>query len=220
MDILPICELWFSNDAAEWNAALHRYWDAASVSRNVALEQSMERLDRERIRQMSPDEWFEFLHDEYFRWKYTAANRYATTTSFLRRKGGTQVGRQELHQIRANILDINPANIRAAIDITKLPGLGTAGVSGLLSLLYPEAFGTVDQFVVKALREVLNLQEASAIARMNPEGLTSRDGEILIKIMRRQSVVLTHSLGALWRPRDVDKVLWTYGRGPSNTKIG
>lgn len=208
----PIHELWFSHDAAEWNAALLRYW-ALVQPRNVALEQAMERLDRERIRQMSPDEWFAFLHAEYFRWKYTAANRYATTTSVLRRKGGTQAGRQALHRIRAQILDLSPANIRASIDIaSQVPGLGTAGASGLLALLYPEAFGTVDQFAVKALREVPDLPEASAITRMNPEGLTSRDGEVLIEIMRRHAVVLTHALGAPWRPRDVDKVLWTYGR--------
>ena len=216
MRIPPIHELWFCYEAVVWNAALQRYW-ALIQPRNVALEQAMERLDRERIRLMSPDEWFAFLHDEYFRWKYTAPNRYATTTSFLRRKGETQAGRQELHQIRAKILDINPANIRASIDIAKLPGLGTAGVSGLLALLYPEAFGTVDQFVVKALREVPDLPEASAIARMKPEGLTSRDGEVLIDIMRRHAVVLTDALGTQWRPRDVDKVLWTYGRkGASN----
>jgi hypothetical protein len=27
--------------------------------------------------------WYEFLANEYFRWKYTAANRYATTTKQL-----------------------------------------------------------------------------------------------------------------------------------------
>ncbi len=56
------------------------------------------------------------------------------------------------------------------------------------------------------------LPEKAAIAKMNPESLTSRDGEILIQIMRRHAVSLTDALGTPWRPRDVDKVLWTYGR--------
>ena len=86
---------------------------------------------------------------------------------------------------------------------------GTAGASGLLALLYPEAFGTVDQFIVKALREIPDLPEAAAIARMKPEGLKPRDGEVLVQIMRRYAKVLTNSLGKTWRPRDVDKVLWT-----------
>jgi hypothetical protein len=212
MRIPPIHELWFSHDTAEWNGALHRYW-ALVQPQNVALEQAMERLDRERIRQMSPDEWFTFLHDEYFRWKYTARNRYATTTSVLQRKGGSPLGRQDLNRIKAQILALDSASIRVAIDLaSQIPGLGTAGASGLLALLYPDGFGTVDQFVVKALREIPELPEASVVARMNPEGLTSRDGENLINIMRRQATVLTQSLGTKWRPRDLDKVLWTYGR--------
>ncbi len=39
----------------------------------------------------------------------------------------------------------------------KTPGLGFAGASGLLALLYPQKFGTVDQFVVKTLRNVPTL---------------------------------------------------------------
>lgn len=211
MHILPVHKLWFSRNAGDWKAALDRYW-ALIQPRNLTLEQAMEHLDRERIRQLSPDEWFAFLHNDYYRWKYTAANRYATTTSKLKQKAATQAGRQELHQIKVKILEINPAHIRASIVTAKLPGLGTAGVSGLLALLYPDSFGTVDQFVVKALREVPDLPEAAAITRMKPEGLTPKDGEILVGIMRRQAAVLTDELGTSWRPRDVDKVLWTYGR--------
>jgi hypothetical protein len=219
MRIPPIHELWFSRDASEWNAALKRYWDLIRCE-NVALEQEMERLNRERIRQMSPDEWFTFLHDEYFRWKYTAPNRYATTTFWLKRKGGTETGSHELHRIKVQILDINPENIRDSISVvSRVPGLGTAGASGLLALLYPEAFGTVDQFVVKALRKIPNLPERVAIDRIKPEGLNPRDGEVLVQIMRRHAKVLTNTLGKTWRPRDVDKVLWTYGRKKeSNTR--
>ena len=45
-----------------------------------------------------------------------------------------------------------------------------------------------------------------------PEKLTRRDAVILIKVMRRQAEVLTEALDVLWTPRDIDKVLWTYGR--------
>jgi hypothetical protein len=213
MRIPLIRELWFTRDVLEWDTALKRYWELIRCE-NILLEQDMERLDRERIRRMSPDEWFVFLRDKYFRWKYTAPNRYATTTSVLNRKGETDAGRQELYRLKSQILEINPGNIHDSIAlITKgRLGLGTAGASGLLALLYPETFGTVDQFVVKALREIPNLPESAAITRMKPEGLTPRDGEILIQILRRHAGVLTNALGKTWRPRDVDKVLWTYGR--------
>jgi hypothetical protein len=57
-----------------------------------------------------------------------------------------------------------------------------------------------------------HLSEAEAVAAMNPEGLTPRDGDILIRIMRRQTDSLTAAFGVAWSPRAVDKVLWTYGR--------
>ncbi len=209
---IPIHELWVSNDASQWNAALQRYWELVKPEK-VPIERAMERFDRQCIRQMSAEEWFSFLRDDYFRWKYTAPNRYATTTAALNRKCATQDGRNALDQIRGQILDLRPEQIRESLKIvSRIPGLGIAGASGLLAILYPEEFGTVDQFVVKALREVSSLPEASAINCMNPESLKLTDGEVLIEIMRRHANFLTKALSQIWRPRDVDKVLWTYGR--------
>jgi hypothetical protein len=207
-----IADLWYSRDPEQWGQALERYWTLIQP-RNLELERAIEPLDRDRIRGLTSDGWFDFLHDEYFRWKYTARNRYATTTATLRRKAASETDRTALDKIRKALLAIDPSNVRAAIEVaSQIPGLGTAGASGLLALLYPESFGTVDQFVVKALREVPNLPEADALATMNPEGLTAVDGEVLVKIMRRQGGVLADAFGALWTPRAVDKVLWTYGR--------
>jgi hypothetical protein len=54
----------------------------------------------------------------------------------------------------------------------EIHGLGTAGASGLLALMFPQRFGTVDQFVVKALKQVEGLPEAADIDRIKPEALT------------------------------------------------
>jgi hypothetical protein len=43
---------------------------------------------------------------------------------------------------------------------------------GLLALMYPGTFGTVDQFAVEALKQVRGLPEESAIARMDPKYLS------------------------------------------------
>jgi hypothetical protein len=212
LSIPSIADLWFSHDENDWRRAEERYWTLIQP-RNLDLERAIEPLDRDRIRSLTSDGWFDFLHNEYFRWKYTARNRYATTTATLRRKAASETDRAALDKIRKDVLAINPSDIRVAIEIaSQIPGLGTAGASGLLALLYPEYFGTVDQFAVKALREVPNLPEADALATMNPEGLTAVDGEVLVKIMRRQGGVLTDAFGTSWTPRAVDKVLWTYGR--------
>jgi hypothetical protein len=210
--VIPISELWYSRDATAWDAALERYW-AFVQPRNLELERAMEHLDHDRIRGLTCDGWYTFLHDEYFRWKYTAPTRYATTTALLKRRGSSPVEQAALLRVRDQLLALNPSHIVRNLAIAcKIPGLGTAGGSGLLSLLYPKSFGTVDQFVVKALRDVPSLPEAHAVARMKPEDLTARDAEVLIRIMRRQGEQLSEAFGVPWTPRAIDRVLWTYGR--------
>ena len=79
--------------------------------------------------------------------------------------------------------------------------------------MYPASFATVDQFVVKALREVGGLPEADDLARMRPEGLTTQDGVTLIGIVSRKAAENNRLFGtAVWTPCRIDQVLWTYGR--------
>ncbi|HEV2551717.1 MAG TPA: hypothetical protein VGU20_30690 [Stellaceae bacterium] len=125
--------------------------------------------------------------DEYFRWKYTAPDRYATTTAVLKRFVDEN-GLGHLDQLRSRLLTLDTTDVRSALKVAcEIPGLGTAGSSDLLALMYPRDFGTVDQFVVNALRQVDGLPEAQAITRMNPGGLTIRDGVILIDILHRKA---------------------------------
>lgn len=210
-----IDELWYSNDPQAWAAALAGYWDYVKPA-NLALERSLDRLDLERIRNLDARGWFDFLHDEYFRWKYTAPNRYATTTGNLglAKHAAEPGGLDALHDIKNQLLRLDPTQVRAGLMLTqKIGGLGVAGASGLLALLHPASFGTVDQFVVKALRCVVNLPEAEAVAAMRSEGLTPTDGVTLIGVMARQATENNRRFGtAEWTPRKIDQVLWTYGR--------
>ena len=92
-------------------------------------------------------------------------------------------------------------------------GLGTAGASGLIALMYPQKFGTVDQFAVKALWQVEGLPEAEALVRMNPDSLTISDGVLIIGVLRRKAGDLNRTFkSAIWTPRKLDMVLWTFGR--------
>jgi len=173
----------------------------------------MEELDQEGIRNLDADGWFNFLHDAYFRWKYTAPNRYASTTAILRRRCSDAPGRAMLHRIKQKLLTVERSQIAEANETAKqIPGLGTAGASGLLAVLYPTLFGTVDQFAVKALHAIPNLPDAELIAQMKPEDLTTLNAVVLVRIMRRQAKLLSDALGSPWTPRAVDKILWTYGR--------
>jgi hypothetical protein len=166
--------------------------------------------------------WLRFLRDEYFRWKYIAPNRYVTTTQAVERWVQREP-LQVLHAIKEQLLAVDQAGIHATLKVAlQIPGLGTAGASGLLALLYPASFGTVGQFVVKALREVLSLRQAGALLAMNPERLTVKDVVVLVTLMREQAAGLTRAFRTqAWTPRMVDKALWTYGgrKGRRRTEV-
>ena len=120
--------------------------------------------------------------------------------------------------IRDRVLGCENASIEDALHAAAgqcggFKGLGPAGASGLLAVLFPAKFGTVDQFVVHALRKVRRLPERDALKRMNAESLTVSDGVVLIEIMRRKAISLNELLKTSgWTPRKVDKVLWASER--------
>jgi hypothetical protein len=207
-----IAELWYSHESQMWDAALERYWEYVKPD-NLELERQMDALNLDRIQQMDAQEWYEFLKSEYFRWKYTASNRYTTTVGRLQQyvQDGT-LG--ELFQIKERLLSLNPMDIHQGLATAcEINGLGTAGASGLLALMYPQCFATVDQFVVKALWKVPDLPETADLSRMNPQALTLRDGVVLIGIMQRKATENNQQFRtSTWTPRKIDKILWTYGR--------
>jgi hypothetical protein len=205
-------EMWNSNNPDLWQKALNRYWTFVKSS-NLALEKEMDELDAEIVRKMAPKAWFEFLLEKYFRWKYTAPNRYASTTKMLRSyAANNELG--ALLAIKERLFAADRDNIQQCLSIASLiRGLGIAGASGLLAVLFPAQFGTVDQFVVKALTKIPELPERGLIAAMSPESLKLNEGTILICIMRRKAVELNQSSSLVkWTPRKVDMVLWTCAR--------
>jgi len=111
-----------------------------------------------------------------------------------------------------NLFAFDHANIREGLQTAKsIKGLGWAGASGLLSLLFPRWFGTVDQFVVRNLNEIGSLpdKERQQLGAMNPENLTLRDAILLTQIMRRKAEEINALFGTdEWSPRKIDMVLW------------
>ena len=204
--------MWNSNSPDLWQKVLNRYWTFVKSS-NLALEEEIDQLDAETVRTMNPKAWFEFLLEKYFRWKYTAPNRYASTTKVLRSYAANNE-LAALHAIKERLFAVDTDNIQQCLSIASLiRGLGIAGASGLLAVLFPAQFGTVDQFVVKALAKIPELPERDLIAAMIPESLKLNEGTILIRIMRRKADELNQlSPPIKWTPRKVDMVLWTCAR--------
>ncbi len=204
--------LWNEPRAEEWEIALKRYWSYLKPT-NLELEQEIQQLQVEEIASMDEMQWYEFLLHKYFKWKYTAPNRYGSTTKYLRRSVDER-GHAYLFRIKEKLLNFDLNNIEQGLQIaTGISGLGAPGASGLLAIFYPSFFGTIDQFAVKALLQVSLLPEANKIERMNPNALNIKDGVLLISLMRRKArelnaLFLTES----WTPRKIDMVLWTCGR--------
>lgn len=215
--ILTTAEVWNSTDRDMWQTALEEYWKNLKPEEKQ-FTREMEAVRLAEIQRYDPDEWWNYLLHQYFRWKYTAKNRYATTTQQLQ-KCATADGRARLHAIKGRLFSFDRSDVREGLRIAgEVPGLGTAGASGLLALLFPEHFGTVDQFAVKALLKVPDLPERERIRRMVPKredqsiNLNDSQGTLLVEIMKKKAKEnnrVTNS--GFWTPRMVDMFLWAFG---------
>jgi len=205
--MITINDLLESNYEQDCKVALENYWSFIRPE-NIELERELNDLKLEQISNLNPIGWYKFLHDRYFRWKYTAPNRYASTTFALKRyKDSNQL--DSLFDIKKRLVNFNISDISVGLSIAKeIHGLGIAGASGLLSLMYPN-YSTVDQFVVKALCQIPSLSESSDLNKMKPDNLTLRYGIVLINIMRRKAKENNRIFGTdFWTPRKIDMVLW------------
>jgi hypothetical protein len=118
--------MWNNNDPGLWQKALNRYWTFVKPS-NLALEKEMNQLDAETVRVMNPRAWYGFLLEKYFRWKYTAPNRYASTTKTLR----TYEANNELallHAFKEQLFASDKDNIQQCLALaSSIRGLGPLG---------------------------------------------------------------------------------------------
>lgn len=204
-----ITYLWDSKNENDWKNALESYWSYVKP-KNIELERELDNLRLHQVIELDHIGWYKFLLDKYFRWKYTAPNRYAQTTKHLKRY--LEFNRLDnLFSIKQRLLNIDMADIQKGLSTAKeINGLGIAGASGLISLLYPNSFGTVDQFVVKALKSVPNLPEYKELQKINEScALTLKVGTFLIEIMRRKAKENNDLFNTdFWTPRKIDMVLW------------
>lgn len=206
-----IRDVWNSTSKNVWEQGLNDYWKLIKPSL-LAIEREMQQLDPESVRVMDAQEWYTFLLEKYFRWKYTAPNRYASTTKSLR-EYNTPLMLPLLHKIKDRLFAADKQDIKQCLSIAStISGLGPPGASGLLSVLFPDHFGTVDQFAVKALRQIPDLPEKAKVAAINPESLKPSESVILIEMMRRKAAELNKLFGTnTWTPRKIDMIVWTYG---------
>jgi hypothetical protein len=162
-----IRSLWGSRDIGEWRSALASYWNQIKREK-FELETFMNNLILAYIETLNADGWCAFLHDKYFPWKFTPDNVLRANLQHLE-KYKTTNRLEELLFLKERLFNFALAEIEEGLKIAlEVKGLGASGASGLLAILFPKWFGTVDQFVVKTLARVESLPERPQILQMQP----------------------------------------------------
>jgi len=207
-----INDLWNSRNQNYWELALDNYYSVVKKS-NIDIEKELDNLDSNFVEEMSVEQFYDFLHDKYFVWKYTDSRFFKNIRSYFEKY--LQNGKMsELEKIHNLIFEYDKENIEECLkNVEKINGLGIPGASGLLALLFPKYFGTVDKFVIQRLLEIKHFEKHSVIAKMNPDNIKLEDGVILIEIMREKSKELNEIFNTdYWTPRKIDKILWSIDR--------
>ncbi|MGN0572479.1 MAG: hypothetical protein ACI4IX_00930 [Acutalibacteraceae bacterium] len=204
--------LWENGSKEDWERALNHYYEILKEEQ-IAIEKYIENLNADEIKALSVTDFYDFLYDKYFVWKYTQKNRLATTRKALK-KYADEDNLSLLAEIQNQIFTMNHNDIEQCLDLaTKIHGLGVAGASGLLAVLFPQKFGTIDQFVAKRLKELYISKYCNELNKMNPNSLKKSDGVILIEIMREKADELNHKFNTdFWTPRKIDMILWSIER--------
>ena len=202
-----ITKIWDSDCETNWLQALCWYWTRVKKS-NRDLEQELNSLDLSKAGDIK--DWYSFLLCKYIPWKYTDSRYRSGVTSRFEGEYNDVAGIKRLDKIICQLFSSDHSVVACALGIAmQIKGLGVAGASGLLALLFPGYFGTVDQYVVKALCNVPTLPESDKLQAMNAKSLSISDAVVLVEIMRRKSECLNkifHSTA--WTPRKIDMVLW------------
>ena len=205
-------KFWKDGTEQDWQSALEHYYEML-YEEQEKLDEFIKNVKPETIKSLPVTEFYDFLFDKYFVWKYTQKNRLSTTRKALK-KYIDEKRLDELEKIQKELFYMSHDDAEACIRVaTKIKGLGTAGASGLLAILFPEDFGTVDQFVVKTLVAANDEKYINELKKVKPNWISKKQGSMLISILREKAKELNRRFSTeFWTPRKVDMVLWSLGR--------
>ena len=215
---MDVKTLWYSGSVSDWYERLLLYYHMPSVVGNYPLELQLEMLKPEDVEAMTAEQFYDFLYSKYYVWKFTYCSALQGNRTKLE-KYKTE-GMEPLGDINNRVFALyeeSPKDTESLIkEVAQIFGMAAAAGSGLLSILFPDYYGTIDCFAVESLQKV-GLEEAQ---RMNPKSLTITDAVVLEDIYRNKARELNSSFGGnYWTPRRIDMVLWAYGRSKCREEI-
>ena len=207
-----IQKLWNSDIEKAWKDALDHYDELLRDELTIKVENELNNINSDDVKNLSAEEFYDFLYDKYYVWKYTDRRWLSRNRKCLSKYKEDRMS--ELADIQKKLFSIEHSDIEKCLKlVTQVYGLGAAGASGLLAILFPEDFGTVDKFVVGILKELNYPEFNKYLDKMNPSSLTPKDGVILINIMRDKAEELNKKFNTnFWTPRRIDMILWSFGR--------
>ena len=195
---------WDSLSQADWDKALKKYNDYLTNDEKASRDARVTLINYSIIRKMSAEEFNDFLYKEFFPWKYTAPNRLATTRKSLSKMSVNDIGLIKNFLCSPALSDVQLLDVAL-----KIKGLGPAGATALLSILYPDRFGTLDQFVVKCLQAAPSLSGDHIIRGVNPNSIKKDEALYIIRLMQNKAITLNNAFGThTWLPRTIDKAVW------------
>lgn len=208
-----ILDLWASNSHDVWLKYENNYDNLIKKS-NKEIEEKMENLDINEVKTYSVDEFLDFLYCDYCKWKYTDGRRLGNAHTQMDKYKENADYMEELFLIKNALFTFNPRNTMLGLEICHLiRGLGYAGASGLLSILYPKYFGTVDQFVVISLQNFDSLKNDEELQNIKPNDINLNGAVKLEKLFIEKASELNRCNNTdYWTPRKIDKVLWAFNR--------
>lgn len=206
---MDIKALWDSKEQDDWENALLCYKTAVKDG-NMEIEQKLNNMTTDDFRKMLPQDFYRFLVDDYVLWKYTDGRIRSRVQHSIKEFHQTY-GDAEFYKILEGLFIIDPDDIYLHLtNITRIKGIGVAGASGILSLVFPQYFGTVDRFAVENLQKVYDEDSIyeNELHKMDPKNISVYEAVTVILIYRKKAEELFRAFGG-WTPRMVDMVLWS-----------
>lgn len=204
---------WNSKDLDIWNQKLVEYWDRVKYG-NLEIEKKLDNLDRNEIKNLTVEEFYNFLYYEYFPWKFV--EYLGQIRGYLEKHKNNLDEMRKLEVIHSELFSFDLHDIERGLQIAhRIHGLGYIGASGLLALLFPDYFGTLDKYVIEALQEIDDIKQIDKIKTINSNSVSLNEGVMIIEILREKAKELNEiDITKKWTPRKIDMVLW----GTRNTK--
>lgn len=210
-------ELWNSSEIEVWHEGLNSYWNIASVQCNLAIEIELDELYKSRgsVLLWDADLWYEFFLDKYLPWKLSSQPTYSHfRENFVRLY---DENRERLREVMDRLSRLNRRNPEECIEL--LIGLDYIGIpmaTGLLALLFPEDFGTLDRIILRNLKSIPDISSLFGLQNIDEQFLSRKTRRAVnlasnfIHLFRRKAEELNTLFETdAWTPRKIDMALWS-----------